>query len=342
MPHALIVHATSHDPWFNLAFEAWLLEQLENGRYEAILYLWQNDQTVVIGRNQNAWAECKTGLLEAEGGKLARRSTGGGAVFHDLGNLNFSIVLPRKQFDTDRNFAMLLAALETQGIAAERSGRNDILADGLKFSGNAFSLRRQTGLHHGTLLVHSDYARVARYLTVSSDKLKGKGVTSVRSRITNLQAINPDITIPTLNQAMETTFCSFFCAGSDWQIERAADTHFRSDGRVQELFAHYASWTWRYGETLAFDAEISRRFDWGGVQVGFQVRKGHVIAARVYSDALDSDYISCLPDQLNGCRFHSVDLAAMLQAGCDPADELMTPRRKMADDIGDLILEQNW
>ena len=342
MSHALIVHATSHDPWFNLAFEAWLLEQLEQGRYEAILYLWQNDQTVVIGRNQNAWAECKTGLLEAEGGKLARRSTGGGAVFHDLGNLNFSIILPRRQFDTGRNFAMLLAALQTQGITAERSGRNDILVNGLKFSGNAFSLRRLAGLHHGTLLVHSDYGRVARYLTVSSDKLKGKGVTSVRSRITNLQAINPHITVAALNDTLETTFSSFFCAGSDWQIERAADTLFRSDGRVEELFVHYASWTWRYGETLTFDAEISRRFDWGGVQIGFQVRKGHVTAARVYSDALDSDYISCLPNLLNGCRFHSADLAARLQTGCDPADELLTPRCQMADDIGDLILDQNW
>jgi lipoate-protein ligase A len=148
MPNALIVYATEHDPWFNLAFEAYLMEQLEEGRFDAVLYLWQNDNTVVIGRNQNAWVECNTGLLETEGGRLARRSTGGGAVFHDLGNLNFSILLPRDRFDIGRNFAMLLDAVADQGIHAERSGRNDILADGLKFSGNAFSLKKRAGLHH--------------------------------------------------------------------------------------------------------------------------------------------------------------------------------------------------
>lgn len=341
MPKALIIQATGHNPWFNLALETRLLDQVENGQFDAVLYLWQNDNTVVIGRNQNAWAECKTGLLEAEGGKLARRSTGGGAVFHDLGNLNFSIILPRKQFDTDRNFAMLLAAVSANGIAAERSGRNDILVNGLKFSGNAFSLRRLAGLHHGTLLVHSDYARVARYLTVSSDKLKSRGVTSVRSRITNLQAINPAINVAGLNEAMETAFCAFFCDGANWQIVRADDSLLRG-AELQALYAHYASWSWRYGESLAFDAEISRRFDWGGVQLGFQVSKGCVTAAHIYSDALDSDYISSLPDLLAGCRFHSADLAGALQSGCDPDGELLTPRRQMAADIMRLILEQNW
>jgi lipoate---protein ligase len=276
MPQALLVRASGYDPWFNLAFEEFLMEQLEQAHYAAILYLWQNDHTVVIGRNQNAWAECETGRLEAEGGRLARRSTGGGAVYHDLGNLNYSLILPRSQFDLDRNFTLLLAALDTQGIVAERSGRNDILAGGLKFSGNAFSLKRLAGLHHGTLLVHSDHARIARYLTVSPDKLKGKGVPSVRSRITNLQAINPAVTIEALNQAVEAQFCATFCAGDDWQLVRDTSGHFSAHPRLLFLQARYASWEWRYGQSLVFDADIRRRFSWGGVQIGFQVRQGQV------------------------------------------------------------------
>ena len=342
MPNALIVYATEYDPWFNLAFEAYLMEQLEAGRYDAVLYLWQNDNTVVIGRNQNAWVECNTGLLEAEGGRLARRSTGGGAVFHDLGNLNFSILLPRDRFDIGRNFAMLLDAVADQGIRAERSGRNDILADGLKFSGNAFSLKKRAGLHHGTLLVHSAYERVARYLTVPPDKLKAKGVASVRSRITNLVSIRPGITVEGLNASMEKAFLGHFCTDSSWQVRRETDVAFRGDRRLEALHAHYASWTWRYGESLAFDAQISQRFAWGALTLGFQISKGQVTRASVYSDALDSDYIGQIPDLLTGCRFHSADLAGALQTDDSCADDLVTPRCQMAADIAALIREQNW
>src|SRR5512133_3057601 len=108
MTHAMIITSQQHDPWYNLALEDYLMDML--GRQpdlQAVLYLWQNENTVVIGRNQNAWAECLTGQLEAEGGRLARRSTGGGAVFHDLGNLNFSLILPRRSFHLDVNFDMI-------------------------------------------------------------------------------------------------------------------------------------------------------------------------------------------------------------------------------------------
>ena len=341
MPNALIVYATEHDPWFNLAFEAYLMEQLEEGRFAAVLYLWQNDNTVVIGRNQNAWVECNTGLLEAEGGRLARRSTGGGAVFHDLGNLNFSILLPRDRFDIGRNFAMLLDAVADPGIRAERSGRNDILADGLKFS--AMLQPEKAGrTAPWTLLVHSAYERVARYLTVPPDKLKAKGVASVRSRITNLVSIRPEITVEGLNASMEKAFLGHFCTDSSWQVRRETDVAFRGDSRLDALHAHYASWNWRYGESLAFDAQISQRFTWGSLTLGFQISKGQVTRASVYSDALDSDYIGQIPDLLTGCRFHSADLAGALQTDDSCADDLVTPRCQMAADIAGLIREQNW
>lgn len=342
MPDLLILHATEYDPWFNLALEEYMVEHVEQDHYDAVLYLWQNDQTVVIGRNQNAWAECLTGKLEAEGGKLARRSTGGGAVYHDLGNLNYSIVTKRTVFDIDMNFNMILDAVSSLGIAAERSGRNDILANGLKFSGNAFGLRRKTGLHHGTLLVSSDFGRLARYLTVPTDKLKAKGVASVRSRVTNLKDLQPDITVESLMQAMEHSFCLYFRSGSKKTVQHKEDTAFREKIRLQTLNSHYASWTWRYGESLSFDVTVQRRFSWGSVEIGFLVNRGRVKEAKVYSDALDSDYILNLPKRLKGCRFHSEDLARCLHAEESEHDSLLTARRTMTSDIIELINEQNW
>ena len=342
MRNALLIHATKHNPWFNLALEHFLMEQVERNQWDAVLYLWQNDHTVVIGRNQNAWAECSTGQLEADGGWLARRSTGGGAVYHDLGNLNFSIILPRKAFDIDQNFDMIIKAVRSQDIDAERSGRNDILVSGLKFSGNAFSLHRHAALHHGTLLVHSDYAKLSRYLTVSSKKLQSKGVSSVRARVTNLQDINPSITIQALHEAMERAFIDTFCSDPDWSVQRESDQLFAHSKRFHALHEHYASWKWRYGESLQFDALIDHRFDWGSLQIGFQVEKGTVCQTKIYSDALDSDYIDLLPPCFEGCRFHSEDLKQTLLNTKFPDDDLLTSREQMTADIAALLTDQNW
>ena len=368
MAHALIITSSLHDPWYNLALEDYLMGMLNDSQavqksdavpiqagaenrpadpLQAVLYLWQNDNTVVIGRNQNAWAECLTGQLEAEGGKLARRSTGGGAVFHDLGNLNFSLILPRSVFRLDDNFDMIVDALSSLGIDAERTGRNDITAGGLKFSGNAFSLRRTVGLHHGTLLIHSEYNRVARYLTVNPAKLHARGVNSVHARITNLQAIKPEITVESMAKAMEAAFINHFCTNPTedkhtCRIIRQTDDMITRDQRFEALHEHYASWQWRYGETIQFDALIEQKYTWGMLHLGFQIDQGLVRRATIYSDALDSDFIARLADIFPGCRFHSADLAAVLGGLTDLDGGFGTSRRQMVADVKALILEQNW
>lgn len=350
MPKVLLINSLTHNPWNNLALEDHLFQQLaaadpsDPDRLGAILYLWQNDQTVVIGRNQNAWAECNTAQLEADGGFLARRTTGGGAVFHDLGNLCFSILLPQETFSVDRNFQFITEALIAEGIPAIRSGRNDILVDGLKFSGNAFRLNSGVGLHHGTFLVHSEFTRLARYLTVDATKLQAKGIASVRSRVANLNTIKPDLTIPHLSKSIEKAFLAAFCAGDDWTALRQTDADYHADPAYQARCVKFASWEWRYGQTLQFDAQVEERFAWGRVQIGFTVRGGRVDAVQIWSDALDTDFIEAVGAALKGSLFHSEALAQAVSAAMPGCDDPFggCSRQDMMGDLKTLLLAQGW
>ena len=175
---------TGFNPYENLALEEMLLTHVP--KESCILYLWQNQKTVVIGKNQNAWKECRFQELEADGGHLARRLSGGGAVFHDLGNLNFTFLIPSSDYDLSKQMSVILEAVRSLGIDAQKSGRNDVTVDGKKFSGNAFCQKGGNSYHHGTLMLRVDTQKVARYLNVSEKKLRSKGVSSVTSRVCNL------------------------------------------------------------------------------------------------------------------------------------------------------------
>ena len=151
------MYSGDFDPHRNLALETALMDAIQPG--DMCLYLWQNQHTVVIGRNQNAWKECRCELLHEEGGTLARRPSGGGAVYHDLGNLNFTFAASPERYDLNKQLGMILDALAIAGIRAEFTGRNDITIDGRKFSGNAFKHSKNCSLQHGTLLVSADMER---------------------------------------------------------------------------------------------------------------------------------------------------------------------------------------
>ena len=201
IPRLLTVRTT--DPFLNLAREEWLLFHAKEG--DILLYLWQNERTVVIGRNQDAFTECDLAALERDGGHLARRLSGGGAVYHDLGNLNFTF-LHRGAQDVPRHLAVIRRALEVFGIRAEISGRNDLTAGGAKFSGSAYYRSGDFACHHGTLLVRTDLDALQRYLTPDRQKLAAKGVASVRSRVTDLTTLCPSLTVSALRKALEASF----------------------------------------------------------------------------------------------------------------------------------------
>ena len=316
MIHTLYtVLGDSLDPDRNLALEQTLMETVAPG--VCILYLWQNQQTVVIGRNQNAWRECRVQALEADGGHLARRLSGGGAVYHDLGNLNFTFLVQKADYDLSRQLEVVIQACRLLNIPAERSGRNDVLSGGRKFSGNAFYDSGSQAYHHGTLLVDVDMAALSRYLNPSSAKLKAKGVPSVRARVVNLAALCPGLTIDRMKDAMLQAFGLVYGLTPRPLEAAAADP-----GRMAALETRNRSWEWRYGVKLPFSCACEGRFDWGELRLELQVDRGQITGVQVWSDAMDWAFVAPLRQAITGCRFAPEAISAALGAvpGCPAAD----------------------
>lgn len=295
-------------PHLNLAAEEYLFERArETG--DVTLFLWRNSSTVVIGRNQNAWRECRVSLLEEEGGVLSRRLSGGGAVYHDLGNLCFTFIAPDGLYDVARQTGLLARAVGEFGLSASLSGRNDVVLDtpdgaAFKFSGNAFRSSGGVSIQHGTILIGVDLGRLSRYLSPPPEKLEGKGIKSVRARVTNLSDHNPLVTPESMADAL------FHAFGAEYGRPEALDDFVRFDNpALAALYERYASWDFRFGESPVFDAEWTARLSFGTVTVGVAVSNGFVKRARVYSDALDVDLIEALPPLLEGRRLAPSELS---------------------------------
>ena len=272
------------EPSWNIAVENYLVESAEC----VTLYLWRNRRTVVIGQNQNPYSEVNVEALEADGGFLMRRKTGGGAVYHDDGNLNFSFVVPKALYDQQRQFSVIQRAVESFGLHTELSGRNDILAEGRKFSGNAFSKGRVNDLHHGTLLISGDMSDLAHYLKPKPAKLQKHGVASVRSRVVNLAELNPEITPESIAPRLKEAFLSEYSEYSE-NSENSDFSEIIKRPEVRALHDHFASPEWKYGRWRTFTAQHSAQFDWGGVELALTVdeSRGIITDVQIASDALD-------------------------------------------------------
>jgi lipoate-protein ligase A len=329
----IVVRSGELNPYRNIAREAFILENVPPET--CILYLWQNERTVVIGRNQNAWAECRVEELERDGGFLARRLSGGGAVYHDSGNLNFTFLMPREDYDLERQTEVILLAVKNLGIDAERTGRNDIETGGRKFSGNAFYRTGGNAYHHGTLLVHTDMGAAGRYLSVSAGKIQSKGVESVRSRIVNLADCRSGLTIPALTESLSSAFDEIYRI----KAERPATPPeaLFEDGRKRfaELEARFSSPQWKYGKNPAFQFSAARRFTWGGVELRFDVKDNRIACAHIFSDAMDSDFIIEAAERLRGADFNRESLSERLISAYPAGSEAQDHAR----DIASMVFE---
>ncbi len=202
----LIVTTEKRDVYRNLALEEWLLE---NAPSLPVLFLYVNDPCVVIGKNQNPWRECRLSLMEEEGVALARRISGGGAVYHDAGNLNVSVIVPRTEYREDKQYELIFQTLEKFGIQSSKVRKNSLVVGDKKFSGNAFCHRRDRTLHHSTQLVNCDLDRLGRYLGPEVDGIETKAIASVPAEVANL----PGLTIETLSAALIETFKGMYGNG---------------------------------------------------------------------------------------------------------------------------------
>ena len=284
-PQIQIIIGNQYNPHLNLAVESSLLDE---GQQEVVtMFLWKNQQTVVYGYNQNPFTECNVDLLLSEGGHAARRRTGGGAVYHDLGNLNFSFVAHKKHYDVQKQLKVIQTALRYFGLETEVSGRNDILFDGRKFSGNAFGIYKERRLHHGTILIKTDGEKLAKYLKVNPAKLQKHGVKSVASRIINLSEvadITSDSIIPFLTKAFEEVY--------EAKAEIIDFNNLLTD-KVLKTRDLFASDDYLFGKWRNFHAKKTAQFPWGLVEIDLQINeeKGVIESISIASDGLEPELI---------------------------------------------------
>ena len=285
-----IYSAPTGDGWLNLARDGYFLENNKKG--DVILYFYVNKNAVIIGRNQNAWKECSIANMDADGVQLVRRHSGGGAVFHDNGNLNFSFITDEKHYDLN--------------LKAELSGRNDITVDGKKFSGNAFSLAKGNRSHHGTILVNADLTKLSNYLCVSKEKMRSKGIDSVRARVCNICELSSGLTVEAMRRLVIESFIEEYGAASEYVFDGTALAE------VEERRERLASWEWRFGKTPQFDFETDKRFSFGDTQIYFNLRDGVIRETKVYSDCLDTELTTEIENALTGVHFRKEEIKAAL------------------------------
>ncbi len=296
----------SNDPFFNLALEEYLLDNSEIK--EDIFLLWQNSPVVVVGRNQNTVEEINQSFIQEKGIVVVRRISGGGAVYHDLGNLNFTFIVndtPSLTLDFTRFTAPVIKALQTIGVEAKDQGRNDISIEGRKFSGNAQCRRQGRLMHHGTILFDTNLEDMEQALTVDSAKISSKGVRSVRSRVTNItEHISSPVTIEGFRDILSNTIdenreCRELSPSQLSTVESLRDNKFRR-------------WEWVYGSSPSFNVRKSQRFDWGSIDFRINVKKGLITDCKIYGDFFATGDIGIIEEQLIGVRYRDEDLRQVL------------------------------
>lgn len=295
-----------NDACRNMAFDAFCLESLPLD--EPVFCLWRNSPSVIIGLNQNAYTEVDLNYLKTNGIALARRVTGGGAVYHDLNNLNYTIV--GRSEDLDRDFpgylSLVADALRSLGVPAELTGRNDILVEGRKCSGYAKRVYKDRLMVHGTLMFDVDIAAMTAALSAPGSKFSSKGIASVRSKVANLREYLPQFaTVLELRDALHSIL-----AGGDGEVQLDAGQQALIE---KEAESRYRSWEWIYGRSPEAAFRTSHKFACGTVEAVFDLSHGRIASIRFGGDFIGSLPATALERRLVGCRFEPDAVAAALK-----------------------------
>ena len=314
----LFLKGVSNDIYENLALEQHLAQTVQKN--QLILFLWQNKSCVVIGRNQNAFKECRTDVLSEEGVTLSRRLSGGGAVYQDMGNLNFTFCSHEEDSDIPRQQKVVIEACRLLGIEARISGRNDILAGEYKFSGNSFYSHDGRCFHNGTILLDVDLKKLEKCLSPSKMKLASKAVDSVRSRVVNLKGLRPDINSESMCNALEKAFPMVY----GLELKSLSQDMFDKKD-IEEKRRFFSSYEWVYGRNADFPVSFQRRCSWGEISVNIEIKGGLVSDAKVFTDALDYSLSQKTEDALKGAMFDRAELCLrIMKANVPYAEDICT------------------
>lgn len=292
----LIFKSEETDIFFNLAFENILINRYPSD--SRILFIWQNSNSVIIGRYQNPWQECNLKAMEEDSVVLARRRSGGGAVYHDLGNVCFTLICSKDEFDKQFNYSTVMDALAELGVHSELSGRNDILVDGRKVSGSAFEVTRDKVCHHGTMLLETDLSKVEKYLTPDRRKLNSHSVGSVSSRVRNLN-IKPD------------DFCNALIRkfNRDKAIIKVDKELLLTDAELKNQYGFFRSEEWRFGNTPKFTNVVHTEKNGEIYTLYLDVNKGIIKSVTVYTDSLDTKAAEEFEKSLVGSEYQKLSLS---------------------------------
>jgi lipoate---protein ligase len=296
------------DPRINLAIEEYALKNLDINETYLLFYI--NEPSIIIGKNQNSIEEINTDYVEKGGIHVVRRLSGGGAVYHDLGNLNFSFITKDdgESFHNFRKFTEpVVEALKKLGVNAELSGRNDLLAEGRKISGNAQFSTKGRMFSHGTLLFNSEMEHIVSALRVKKDKIESKGIKSVRSRVANIsEFLSEKISIEEF-RALLLNFifdgreiAEYVLTEEDWE-------------KIHQLSKErYQNWDWNYGKSPKFNLQHSHRFPVGQIDVRLEVNKGIIENCKIYGDFFGVGDVSEIENKLLKLRYEKNELEEAL------------------------------
>ncbi len=300
----------STDPAFNLA-----LEELLAAEYPGeFLMLWRNGPSIIVGRNQNTLAEIDADIVRARGIPVVRRTTGGGAVYHDLGNINYTIA-KNGRLTGGAAFAecaqVVVAALRKMGAPAEFSGRNDIIVDGRKVSGSAKRVLEERTLFHGTMLFDTDLSVLETVLRPDTEKIRSKGIKSVRSRVMNLREIFPEWRMDDFRRAFRAALLE------ELKLDGASPLPEGFAPRAEELAdRRYRTREWNFGSAYPFEFRRRGRFPGGSVEVAARIENNRIAEVRFYGDFFGDVPADEIARRLVGCPFE-VDAVALVLRNCD-------------------------
>lgn len=298
------------DPRINLAIEEYALKNLDINETYLLFYI--NEPSIIIGKNQNTIEEINTEYVESNGIHVVRRLSGGGAVYHDLGNLNFSFIT-KDDGESFHNFLKftepVINALKKLGVNAELSGRNDLTAEGRKISGNAQFSTKGRMFSHGTLLFDSEIESVVSALKVKKDKIESKGIKSIRSRVANIsEFMEKEITIEEFRSMLLKNIFGdlnvipeYKMTDEDWE-------------KIHQLSKErYQNWDWNYGKSPKFDLQHSHRFPVGQIDIRLNVIKGKIKDCKIYGDFFGVGDVREIENKLTGIRYEKTEIDKALE-----------------------------